>query len=233
MPAPAGGTPVPEIDERLLFGVLASGGVIAALGWLWLLVRAAGTGWGWLVGIVVLPPVSAWFLVRRPDRAAAPVGAVLLGLMLAAAAVGANRLAVPSREAQTITVNGEQVGTLTGATATALDAFLTANRTSAVLQMANRQDVSDDTLKRLAEFPDMRELDLNDTPITDAGLANLAACPKLENLRIARTKATPDGVSKHVLGNPRLKRLDVTGLGVPGKVLREWKAAGPDRQFVN
>jgi hypothetical protein len=131
-------------------------------------------------------------------------------------------------------VGGERRGTLTGATETDLVANLKTDQGRAVLQLANRPDVTDDALKLLADFPDLRELDLNDTPVTDAGLAVLATLPKLESLRIARTKATPDGVAKHVLGNPRLKQIDVTGLGVPGKALREWKAADPaGRKYVN
>ena len=225
---------MPMIDERVLAGLLIAGGVLVALGWLWLVVRAFRAAILWGLGVLVMPPLAVLFLVRRPDRAASPVGAVLLGLMLACGVLGFNRLNQPSREAVTQTVNGEGVGTLIGATATDAVGYLKANPGLAVVQLAGRADVTDDTLKLLADFPELRELDLNDTPITDAGLEFLATLPKLENLRIARTKVTPDGVARHALGSPRLKAIDVTGLGVPGKALREWKTADPaGRKYVN
>lgn len=100
--------------------------------------------------------------------------------------------------------------------------------------MANRPDVTDDTMKLLADLPDLRELDVNDTAITDAGLERIAALPKLETLRIARTKVTADGVGKFVLTSKTLKQIDVGGLNVPAKALREWKNADPmTRKYVN
>ena len=225
---------MPMIDERVLAGLLLAGGALAALGWVWLLVRAFRASVLWGLGVLVMPPLAVLFLVRRPDRAASPVAAVLLGLMLAGGVLGFNKLSAPSREAVTQTVNGQTVGTLTGATATDAVGYLKVNPGLAVVQLAGRGDVTDDTLKLLADLPELRELDLNDTPITDAGLVFLATLPKLEHLRVARTKVTPDGVAKHVLGNPRLKAIDVTGLGVPGKALREWKNADPTgRKYVN
>lgn len=225
---------MPLIDERVLAGLLIAGGMLAALGWLWLLVRAFRTSVWWGLAVLLVPPLAVLFLVRRPDRAAAPVGAVLLGLMLACGVLGFNRLNQPSREAVTQTDGDRTVGTLTGATATAVETYIAEHRGATELQMADRPDVTDDVLKRLADLPDLQVLDLNDTPITDAGLAVLATLPKLEHLRIARTRVTPDGVARHVLGNPRLKAIDVSGLGVPGKALREWKNADPmSRKYVN
>jgi hypothetical protein len=184
--------------------------------------------------VLLAPPLAVAFLVRRPEKAASPVGMVLLGLMLACGTLGVNYLSRPSKEAQVVESAGRQVGTLTAATESDAAAFLRANPTLTVVQMANRPDVTDDTLKLLADLPELRELDLNDTPVTDAGLATLATLPKLEGLRIARTKATADGVVKHVLGNPKLKRIDVTGLGVPSKALREWRNADPmGRKYDN
>ncbi len=225
---------MPTVDERILAGLLIAGGILTALGWVWLVVRAFRTAILWGLGVLVMPPLAVMFLVRRPERAAAPVGTVLLGLMLTCGVLGFNRLAQPSKEAVTQSVNGQTVGTLTGATATDAAAYLRANPGLTVVQMANRTDLSDDTLKLLTDLPELRELDLNDTPITDAGLATLATLPKLESLRIARTRVTADGVTKHILGNPRLKQIDVSGLGIPAKALREWKNADPtNRKYVN
>ena len=225
---------MPQFDERVLAGILIAGGGLTVLGWLWLLGRAFRASVWWAAGVLVMPPLAVLFLVRRADRAAAPVGAMLLGLMLVGGSLGVNWLNRPSKEAVTQTVDGAAVGTLTGATATDAASYLRANPGLAVVQMADRPDVTDDTLKLLADFPDLRELDLNDTPVTDAGLAFLATLPKLETLRIARTKATADGVARHVLGNPRYKNIAVGGLGVPAKALRDWKNAEPTtRKYDN
>ncbi len=159
---------------------------------------------------------------------------MLAGISIVSGVFAYQSIVVPAKVAVVQEVNGERRGTLTGATETDLFADLKQDQGRAVLQLANRPDVTDDALKLLAGFPELRELDLNDTPITDAGLEFLATLPKLDSLRIARTKVTPDGVAKHVLGSQRLKAIDVTGLGVPGKALREWKAADPmSRKYVN
>src|SRR5436190_1189895 len=99
MPAatPAGDDAVPTIDERVLAGVLIAGAAFTALGWLWLLVRAFRASVWWGLAVLVVPPLAVVFLVRRPDRAASPVGMVLLGLMLAVGVLGFSRLNQPSR----------------------------------------------------------------------------------------------------------------------------------------
>jgi hypothetical protein len=98
--------------------------------------------------------------------------------------------------------------------------------------MANR-DVSDDTLNHVLPLIQLKELDLNDTQISDAGLEKLAALPNLESLRIARTAVTPEGLARTALSWPKLRQLDVTGLNVPARILREWKNEDPvHRSYV-
>lgn len=225
---------MPQLEQSLTIAVFAGAGV-AALGWLWLLARAFAASFWWLLGLVVIPPLAALFLLRRPDRAGGPVAVILIGLMTVGGAFGVNAVVKPPREAAVESKGGEQRGTLTGATETQAADFLTANREAiTVLQMANRPDVTDDLVAKLKDLPNLRELDLNDTPITDKGLEAIVALPKLDSLRIARTKATADGVAKLVLTSKTIKQIDVGGLNVPAKALRDWKNADPmNRKYVN
>lgn len=227
---------MPELSEKLAALILGVGLTLFVGGWLWLTCRASRDRWWW--GLVVLigqvPVGSSLYWLTHPRRGLGPHLVLIAGVVVIAAPFVYKEVAPPPKVAVVSQVNGERRGTLTGATDTDLVADLKTDLGRAVLQLANRPDVTDDALKLLADFPELRELDLNDTPVTDAGLAFLSTLPKLEALRIARTKATADGVAKHVLGNPRLKQIDVTGLGVPGKTLREWKAADPtSRKHVN
>lgn len=98
-----------------------------------------------------------------------------------------------------------------------------------VLEMGN-PDVTDATLALLTDLPRLRELTLNDSAVTDNGLATLARLPALETLRLARTKITADGLRTFLeVPPPRLVQIDVSGLGIPATILREWKNAGPER----
>lgn len=104
----------------------------------------------------------------------------------------------------------------------------------AVLEMSN-PDVTDATLALLVDLPNLRELTLNDTAVTDAGLETLARLPRLETLRLARTQVTPDGLRTFLATPPpRLARIDVSGTGVPTKILRDWKNADSEgtRRYV-
>ncbi len=91
----------------------------------------------------------------------------------------------------------------------------------AVLQMAN-DDVTDATLKYVAELKSLRELDVAGSKITDAGLADLAGLTKLEKLTLSRTVITDAGVKPLLDQLPDLKQLDVRETGVTPAVLRPW-----------
>lgn len=132
-------------------------------------------------------------------------------------------------------IAGERALTLTGWDRDDY-ALLADARDVAILELGN-PDVTDDTLALLLDLPRLRELTLNDTAITDAGLATLARLPALETLRIARTNVTPEGLRRFLDAPPRsLRQLDVSGNGIPTKILRQWKnAAGEseERRYVN
>lgn len=223
------------MSELVGVAILIGGIAVCGIGFLWLVRRAFGTSRCWGIGVFLFAPLGLLYAVRHRGRALGPFLVMLLGGAVMASPVVINRIYQPPKEAVTEDKNGEKRGTLTGATETEVVAFLKANRDSAVLQMANRADVTDAVLiEHVAGMPNLRELDLNDTPVTDEGLAVLASLPKLEKLRIARSKATAAGVAKHVLASPTILEIDVGGLNVPGKALRDWKNADPGRRkYVN
>jgi hypothetical protein len=98
--------------------------------------------------------------------------------------------------------------------------------------MANA-DVDDHTLEHLRGMAHLRELDLNDSQVTDDGLSVLAELPVLEVLRLARTRITDAGFQKHLAAKDSLNRLDLTGTGVKGPTKRAWKKAKAGREYVD
>lgn len=223
------------MSEVYGFAILAGGMFLSAVGLLWLIVLAFGSSVGWGIGTLLLPPVGLVYAATHFRRSRGPLAMILAGAVVMASPVVINHLYQPPQEAITTQHRGELHGTLTGATQTDAVEYLKAHRDAAVLQMAGRADVTDAVLaEHVAGMPNLRELDLNDTPVTDVGLAVLASLPKLESLRIARTKVTVAGVEKHVLAHPKLREIDVGGLGVPAKSLRTWKNVDPQsRKYVN
>jgi hypothetical protein len=227
---------MPQFNEQTLFAVMAVGLAIVAIGYIWLVIRAFRTGFWWGVATVLLGPLGGLvFFLAHYGRAAAPIGAMLVGGLIAVTPIVYTTLVPPPKVAVTEDKGDEKHGTLTGASETNLVEYLKANRELAVLQMAGRTEVTDEVMAEYVRgMPNLRELDVNDTPVTDKGLEVLASLPKLETVRIARTKATPEGVQKHVLSLKGLKNVDVGGLNVPSKVLREWKNAdAANRKYVN
>jgi hypothetical protein len=103
--------------------------------------------------------------------------------------------------------------------------------TADVLQMAN-PEVTDETLKKLANFKMLKELDLSDTQVDDAGLEILKNCASLEKIRLANTKITDDGFRKHIMPRDWILEIDVSGTEVQGKTLRRWKAEKDNRKYV-
>jgi hypothetical protein len=220
------------LTDELGVAVMIAGAAVVAAGWVWLLVRAFGAGRGWGFATLFVPPAGLAFTVTHFRRAVFPVLLCLAGLAVMAVPVIAARtgLTVDLGERVKI-VDGERHVTLTGWDRTDYS-ILAKLPDTVVLQMAN-PDVTDATLDHLSGMPTLRELDVKDTQITDAGADTLAALPGLTIVRIARTKVTPDGVAK-LLAKPGLTQIDVRGLGVPAKALREWKNAAPDqRKYLN
>ena len=127
-------------------------------------------------------------------------------------------------------VNGELHVTLTGIPNFDYDR-LKDYENAEVLQMAN-PDVTDETLKKLANFKLLKELDLNDTQVDDDGLAILKNCASLTKLRLANTKITDAGFREYVMPRDWILEVDVTGTPVQSKTLRLWKLERDGRKFV-
>ena len=194
---------------------------------------AATVGFFWLVGrgLVVL-------LGRREARALlVPLALFGGGLVLGATPF------VYQRAYQAIVGFGERERVIEGERAIVLtdwdrdDYGLLAERPDTVILEMGNPDVTDETLERLLEMPRLRELTLNDSQVSDAGLAILARLPALEALRLARTKVTPEGLERFLESPPEnLRMIDVSGNGIPTRILRAWKNAAPDgeeRRYVN
>jgi hypothetical protein len=83
---------------------------------------------------------------------------------------------------------------------------------------------------------ELRVLDLDDTAVTDEGLASLAKLPKLQVLRLSRTKVTDAGFNKHLAELPTLTEVSLRGTQVATPTLRKWKKAGTalniDRKYI-
>lgn len=62
------------------------------------------------------------------------------------------------------------------------------------IDLASCKELKDDDLKALQAFPQLEWLSLNDTPITDAGLAHVRGLNKLKTLGLAGTRITDKGL---------------------------------------
>jgi hypothetical protein len=217
--------------EEYLFYVLVAGAGLIVLSLLWLVVAAFRQRvlWGLACLLVVGMPFFLW---RHWPRARGPVGLLLFGAVVLVAPFAINRVQqyfidFGPREKM---VDGELHITLTGWDRTDYS-MLRARPTTVVLQMAN-PDVTDATLDYLTDMPQLRELDLNDTKITDAGLAKLAKIGTLTTLRLKNTAATEDGFREHLMPLPGLRELDLRGTKVASATVREWRAAQPERKAL-
>jgi hypothetical protein len=217
--------------EKTGFYLLIGGAVLVLVGWIALLTRAFRTRWYWGVSCLLLPPVALLFIAKHFRRAAPALVVIGLGVVVGALPYGFNLyqryfVDLGPREKR---VDGELHITLTGWDRS--DYSLLGQRPEVVvLQMAN-SDVDDRVLENLRGMEQLRELDLNDTQITDAGLAVLAELPRLEELRLARTKITDDGFQRQLAGKESLKKIDLTGTAVKGKTKRDWKNAQRGREY--
>lgn len=72
--------------------------------------------------------------------------------------------------------------------------------------MLSSRTVNDDLATTLVDFAGLQELDLDNTQITDAGLAGLSRLPNLRVLHLDRTAVTSDGLAS-LRGLPNLEEL--------------------------
>jgi hypothetical protein len=220
--------------EKYGFFLIAGGALLAAIAYIWLVVRAFRVRVLWGLALLIFPPSALIFIWMHFRKVRAPVVVLVLAALMVAVPYGMayyERHFVPLKPYEQI-VDGELRITLTG-----LHDFdyasLGERRDVVVLQMAN-EDVDDRTLDHLKGLDQLRKLDLSGTRITDEGLATIAELPRLQELYLARTKITDEGFRKHLLPKESLLRLDLTGTDIKGKTKREWKKLKPgEREYVD
>jgi Leucine Rich repeat len=208
--------------------VIAAGAIIIAAGVLGLIITAFRTHalWGFATLFVIGAP---FFILLRWSRARRPVAIMLFGGIVAVAPYVVNYVQqhfIDLGERDKI-VEGERHLTLTGWDKKDYSVLLTRPDT-VVLQMANG-DVADATLEFLKPMTKLRELDLNDTHVTDAGLSKIKDKP-LVILRLRNTAITDAGFREQIFALESLTELDLRGTAVAPATFREWKAAKPGRR---
>jgi hypothetical protein len=208
--------------------VIAAGAIIILAGVLGLIIAAFRTHplWGFGTVFVIGAPC---FILLRWSRARLPIAVMLFGGIVTAAPYVVNYIQqhfLDLGERDKI-VEGERHLTLTGWDKKDYRVLL-ARPDTVVLQMANA-DVTDTTLDFLNPMTNLRELDLNDTQITDAGLAKIKDKP-LAVLRLRNTAITDAAFREQLFGMETLNELDLRGTAVAPATFREWKAAKPGRR---
>jgi len=233
-----------NIDDLPLLIPMGIGLLLGAIASIWLLVRAFGAGIGWGLAVLLVPVFGhVVFFFAHFKKAIWPTLLMLLGMCLIAAPAVflflkgkevSKDAVIQSVPAKTNAAPGadEPELRLTLTAAKREDyAQLKSNKSFAVIQWANK-DVTDDDSELLHGMVKLRELDLNDTAITDEALHVLEDMPKLEILRLARTKITEAGFKEHIEPMDTLMELDLRGTKVPAKSARDWKAAKPGRKLA-
>lgn len=215
------------MEVYLAYAILA-GAIVVFAGAIGLIIAAFRTHalWGFGTLFVLGAP---FFIMLRWGNARRPVSIMLFGgLVLVTPYVinFASQHFLDLGERDKI-VDGERHLTLTGWDKTDYS-VLTARPDTVVLQMANA-DVTDATLDYLQSMSNLKELDLNDTKVTDAGLAKIKDKP-LVTLRLRNTAISDSGFREHLLGLESLMELDLRGTVVLPATFREWKAAKPSRK---
>jgi len=212
------------------FYLQLGGLVIALLAWIWLIVRAFRMRRAWGFGSLVVPPVGLIFAARHPRKGIAPLGLVLLSLLLAAVPALYTifvKLDLKSRDKM---VSGQRHLTLTGWDRKDYS-LLKFNPDVVVLQMAN-PDVTDQTLEALRGMQELQELDLNGTQVSDAGLNVLRDLPALAALRLARTRITDKGFHDALFSKSSLMKLDLSNTQVSRETVQAWRDAKPGRRAL-
>jgi hypothetical protein len=225
------------VSEVVGVGLLFGGLLLLVAGLIWLIVQSYRSR-GFLLALLLLlttpfGPLAYGLIHFR--KCLRPLVLILAGLLVGAVPFAFSHgleLLMGLGERERI-IAGERHLVLTGWDRP--DYSILNSRTDVVvLEMAN-PNVDDETLKLLLPLTKLRELTLNDSVISDAGLQLLRQLPALESLRIARTKITKDGIVELLADPPaKLKELDVSGNSIPASALRKWKNQEPEiRRYVN
>ncbi len=218
-------------SETRLFYIALGGGVLAAIGLLWLIVAAFRVKWYWGLAVLVFLPVGLpIFVLRHFKPAALPLLVVAIGLAIGSAPIAFNKL-----KPVDLGPYEKKVGEETHLTLTKWDrkdySVLAAKPSTVVLQMAN-PDVTDSTLTNLRGMTRLRELDLSDTQVDDDGLKELESLNLLDTLRLKETKITDEGFRKWLEPREALKQLDLRGTAVTKETGKAWRDAKAGRRLL-
>lgn len=215
------------MEVYLAYAILA-GAMIVFAGAMGLIIAAFRTHALWGFGTLFLIGAPFFILLRWPNAKRAVSIMLFGGLVLVTPYVinFASQHFLDLGERDKL-VDGERHLTLTGWDKTDYS-VLAARPDTVVLQMANA-DVTDATLDHLHSMSKLKELDLNDTRVTDAGLAKIRDKP-LVTLRLRNTSVTDAGFRENLLGLDSLMELDLRGTAVLPATFREWKAAKQGRK---
>jgi len=214
------------MEVYLAYAIIA-GLIVIFAGGIGLIIAAFRTHAAW--GFLTLFGGGPFFILFRWAQARRPVLIMLVGAAMIATPYAVNfvqqhLLDLGERDKL---VEGERHLTLTGWDKKDYS-VLTLRPDTVVLQMANA-DVTDATLDFLKPMSKLRELDLNDTKVTDAGLAAIKEKP-LEVLRLRNTAITDAGFRSQLAGLESLRELDLRGTKVAPATFREWKSAKSGRR---
>jgi hypothetical protein len=200
----------------------AAGLLLIAIAVVWLIVRTFRQRPLLGLGSILFPPALIPFAIRNRQALKVPLRLLLLGGVLAGGALTAGRMVgrfPPLGEREKMVDGWDRK-----------DYALLREKTDAtVVQMANL-DVTDETVELLREFKKLRELDLNGSQLTDAGLAKVAALPALEILRIRATRVSDEGFQRYLFPKSTLHELDARETAISPKTLREWKNQDSERR---
>jgi hypothetical protein len=98
-------------------------------------------------------------------------------------------------------------------------------------EVRRRGHVTDDTLRIVAGFGELRELSLDGADVTDAGLMNLSRLIALRRLNLSRTHVTDAGLV-HLKRMSELRSLDLRGTRVTIAGIRELERALPGAKVL-
>ena len=219
-----------EWMEGRAFYMQLGGLAVAAMGWIWLLVRAFRQHRRWGLASLVLPPVGFVFAGRHPRKGAAPLILFLLSILVAAMPALYTLFVPLDLGPLENIVDGQRHLTLTGWDRKDYS-ILKLKPDVVVLQMAN-PDVTDKSLESLQEMQKLQELDLSGTQVTDAGLKILKDLPALSKLRLARTKITDQGFHNTLFAKDSLMQLDLSGTQVGRETVQAWRNAKSGRKAM-
>lgn len=99
------------------------------------------------------------------------------------------------------------------------------------LVLSERSQFTDETLKDIRVFTQLKSLWISSTQVTDSGLVHLKSMDKLEDVRLYHTQVTDNGLL-HLRGLTSLRRLTLNATQVTEAGVNELQTALPNCKIV-